>query len=214
MMMRRAIPIALALTAFLLVVSCASTPPQPPAPLPEAELAQAKQLKEKADRYSLGPLAQAEYTAAEADLKAGEAAYGTDNAASKVSLDKAIAGYQSVLDKAGPLYLGTIHDRAAAARKSADDLKASVAVKDDYAKALAVYDRAVAAKTAGDLEAATKDFEDARVQFEAVAKVAKEKRDKALAAGADVDKALEESAAKAAEAQAALEAEGLGGNGE
>ena len=44
--------------------------------------------------------------------------------------------------------------------------------------------------------------------------MAKEKRDKALAAGAEVDQALEASAAKAADAQAALEAEGLGGNGE
>jgi hypothetical protein len=212
--MRKVFPIVLAVAALLLVVSCASTPPQPPAPLPEAELAQAKQLKEKADRYNLGPLAQAEYTAAEAGLKTGEAAYGTDNAASKVSLDKAIAGYQSVLDKGGPLYLGTIHDRSAAAKKSADDLKASVAVKDDYAKAQVVYDRALAAKAAGDLEAATKDFEEARSLFEAVAKVATEKRARALAAGDDYDQALEDSAAKAAEAQAALEAEGLGGNGE
>ncbi len=212
--MRRALPIVLAVTAFLLAVSCASTPPVPPAPLPEAELAQAKQLKEKVDRYKLGPLAQVEYAAAEADLKAGEAAYGTDNAAAKASLDKAIAGYQSVIDKAGPLYLGTIQDRAASAKKSADDLKAAVAVKDDYAKAQAVYDRALSAKATGDLEAATKDFEEARALFEAATKVAKDKRDKALAAGADVDKALEESAAKAAEAQATLEAEGLGGSGE
>jgi hypothetical protein len=212
--MRRPLAIAFAVTALLLAVSCASTPPEPPAPLPEAELAQAKQLKEKADLYNLGPLAQAEYAAAEADLKAGEAAYGKDNAVAKASLDKAIAGYQSVLDKGGPLYLGSIHDRTAAAKKAADDLKASVAVKDDYAKAQAVYDRALAAKAAGDLATATKDFEDARVLFEAVAKVAKEKRDKALTASTDLDKALEDSAAKAAEAQAALEAEGLGGNGE
>ncbi len=212
--MRKALPIVLAVTAFLLAVSCASTPPEPPVPLPEAELAQAKQLKEKADLYKLGPLAQAEYTAAEADLKAGEAAYGKDNAVAKASLDKAIAGYQSVLDKGGSVYLGSLHDRAAAAKKSADDLKASVAVKDDYAKAQAVYDRALAAKSAGDLAAATKDYEEARALFEAATRVATEKRDKARAAGAEVDKALEDSAAKAAEAQAALEAEGLGGESE
>jgi hypothetical protein len=212
--MRKYLPVVLAVAALLLVVSCASTPPEPAAPLPETELAQAKQLKAKADLYNLGPLAQADYTAAEKGLKAGEDAYGTDNAASKVSLDLAIAGYQSVLDKGGPLYLGTIHERSAAAKKSADDLKASVAVKDDYAKALAVYDRALVAKAAGDLAAATKDFEESRALFEAVAKVASGKRAKALAAGDDYDQALEDSAAKAAEAQAALEAEGLGGNGE
>jgi tetratricopeptide (TPR) repeat protein len=208
--MRKALLIVLAAAALLMAVSCASTPPEKAVPLPETELAQAKQLKAKADLYNLGPLAQAEYTAAENDLKAGEDAYGKDNAASKASLDKAISGYQAVIAKGGPLYLGTISDRTAAAKKAADDLKASVAVKDDYAKAKAVYDRALAAKTAGDLEAATKDFEEARKMFEAVKAVAQEKRDKALAANTDAAKALEDSAAKAAEAQAALEAESFG----
>jgi hypothetical protein len=208
--MRKAFLIVLAAAALLMAMSCKSTPPVEPVPLPETELAKAKELKAKVDLYKLGPLAQAEYTVAENDMKAGEDAYGKDNAASKASLDKAITGYQAVIAKAGPLYLGTISDRTAAAKKAADDLKASVAVKDDYAKAQAVYDRALAAKTAGDLEAATKDFEEARKLFDAVAKVAQEKRDKALAAGKDAAKAGEDSAAKAAEAQAALEAESFG----
>ena len=208
--MRKALLIVLATAALLTVASCKSTPPEVAAPLPETELAKAKELKAKADLYNLGPLAQAEYNAAESDLKAGEAAYGKDNAASKASLDKAIAGYQAVIDKAGPLYLGTLNDKAAAAKKTADDLKASVAVKDDYAKAQAVYDRALKEKAAGDLAAATKDFEEARKLFEAVAKVAAEKRDKALAAGAEAAKAQADAEAAAAAAQKALESEGLG----
>jgi hypothetical protein len=208
--MRKALPIVLAGAVLLWAASCASTPPEEPVPLPETELAQAKELKAKVDLYNLGPLAQAEYTAAEKDLKAGEDAYGKDNAASKASLDKAISGYQAVIAKGGPLYLGTLSDRTAAAKKAADDLKASVAVKDDYAKAKAVYDRALAAKTAGDLGAATKDFEEARTLFEAVAKTAQEKRDKAQAAGSDLEQAMKDSAAAAAEAQAALEAETFG----
>jgi len=208
--MRKALLIVLATAALLMVASCKSTPPEVAAPLPETELAKAKELKAKADLYNLGPLAQAEYNAAESDLKAGEAAYGKDNAASKASLDKAIAGYQAVIDKAGPLYLGTLNDKAAAAKKTADDLKASVAVKDDYAKAQAVYDRALKEKAAGDLAAATKDFEEARKLFEAVAKVAAGKRDKALAASAEAAKAQADAEAAAAAAQKALESEGLG----
>jgi len=208
--MRKALLIVLATAALLMVASCKSTPPEVAAPLPETELAKAKELKAKADLYNLGPLAQAEYNAAESDLKAGEAAYGKDNAASKASLDKAIAGYQAVIDKAGPLYLGTLNDKAAAAKKTADDLKASVAVKDDYAKAQAVYDRALKEKAAGDLAAATKDFEEARKLFEAVAKVAAQKRDLALAAGAEAAKAQADAEAAAAAAQKALESEGLG----
>ena len=208
--MRKALLIVLATAALLMVVSCKSTPPEVAAPLPETELAKAKELKAKADLYKLGPLAQAEYNAAESDLKAGEAAYGKDNAASKASLDKAIAGYQAVIAKAGPLYLGTLNDKAAAAKKTADDLKASVAVKDDYAKAQAVYDRALKEKTAGDLESATKDFEEARKLFEAVAKVAAAKRDKALAASTDAAKAKADAEARAAEAQKALDSESFG----
>jgi hypothetical protein len=208
--MRKALLIVLAAAALLMAASCKSTPPETAVPLPESELAQAKQLKAKADQYSLGPLAQAEYNAAESDLKAGEAVYGKDNAASKASLDKAISGYQAVIAKAGPLYLGTLNDKAAAAKKTADDLKASVAVKDDYAKAQAAYDKALKEKAAGDLEGATKDFEDARKQFEAVAKVAGEKRDKALAANKAAAQAGQDSAAKAAEAQKALESESFG----
>jgi len=208
--MRKALLIVLATAALLMVASCKSTPPEVAAPLPETELAKAKELKAKADLYNLGPLAQAEYNAAESDLKAGEAVYGKDNAASKASLDKAIAGYQAVIDKAGPLYLGTLNDKAAAAKKSADDLKASVAVKDDYAKAQAVYDRALKEKAAGDLAAATKDFEEARKLFEALAKVAAEKRDLALAASAEAAKAQADAEAAAAAAQKALESEGLG----
>ena len=208
--MRKAFLIVLAGAALLMAASCKSTPPEVAVPLPETELAKAKELKAKADLYKLGPLAQAEYNAAESDLKAGEETYGKDNAASKASLDKAIAGYQAVIAKAGPLYLGTLHDKAAAAKAAADDLKSSVAVKDDYAKAKVVYDRAVAAKASGDLEAATKDYEEARKMFEAVTAVAQEKRDKAFAANADAAQALYESAAKAGEAQDALEAEHFG----
>jgi hypothetical protein len=208
--MRKTVLIVLAGVALLLAASCKSTPPQEAVPLPETELAKAKALKAEADTYNLGPLAQAEYTAAENDLKAGEAAYGTDNAASKVSLDKAISGYQAVISKGGAVYLGTLNDQASAAKMLADDLKASVAVKDDYAKAQAAYDKALAAKSAGDLEAATKDFEEARKLFEAVAMTATKKRDAARTANTAAAQAQTDAEAKAAAAQTALETETFG----
>ena len=63
--MRRIVPWAALLAALLLAVSCASTPPakppetpQPPekpaVAAPDAELAQAKSLQQKADKYGLG----------------------------------------------------------------------------------------------------------------------------------------------------------------
>jgi hypothetical protein len=208
--MRKTVLIVLAGVALLMAASCKSTPPEAAVPLPETELAKAKELKATADQYNLGQLAQAEYTAAENALKAGEAAYGTDNAASKESLDKAISGYEAVISKGGAVYLGTLNDQAAASKKLADDLKASVAVKDDYAKAQAAYDRALAAKSAGDLAAATKDFEEARSLFDAVAMTATKKRDAARTANTAAAQAQADAEAKAAAAQASLDAETFG----
>src|SRR5512135_1265522 len=110
--MKRLVPLAVLAGALVLVVSCASTPPQKPAepapeqpkeqpkeqpqaavPAPDAELAQAKELKQKVDDWGLGDYDPQEYDAANKALQAGEDAYGKDNAASKKSLDSAITGY-------------------------------------------------------------------------------------------------------------------------
>src|SRR5512136_1097412 len=66
--MRKALLIVLATVALLMAASCKSTPPVEPvqpvepakpvaAPLPESELAKAKDLKARVDLFKLGPLA-------------------------------------------------------------------------------------------------------------------------------------------------------------
>jgi hypothetical protein len=213
--MRRILFCAAAAGALFLVVSCASTPPQQPGPeqpvaaAPDAELAQAKALQQRVDAMGLGTYAPDDYAAANKDLQAGQDAYGKDNAASKKSLQAAIAGYNAVLAKGGPLYLATVQQQAEASKKSADDLKASVAVKDDYAAADDVYRRALREKGSGDIENAHKDFSQSRDDFDAVAKTAQQKKDAALQALQDAHQDRTASEKKAQDAEKSLKDEGF-----
>lgn len=228
--MKRLLPLAVMAGALFLVMSCASTPPQKPAePAPEqpkeqpkeqppaqpqaaapdAELAQAKDLKQKVDDWGLGDYAPDDYAAANKDLQAGEDSYGKDNAASKKSLDSAITGYNAVIAKGGPQYLAKGQSDAETSKKAADDLKASVAVKDDYAKAEETYQRAVKEKNALDIDAAAKDFSAARDEFDAVAKTAQQKKDAALQAMQSAQEEQSASQQKADDAEKALKDEGI-----
>jgi hypothetical protein len=217
--MRRIVPWAALLAALLLAVSCASTPPakppetpQPEKPAvaaPDAELAQAKSLQQKADKYGLGQYDAEDYAAATKDLKAGQDAYGKDNSAAKESLTKAIDEFNSVISKGGALYLAKLQAQTDASKKAADDLKASVAVKDQYAEANDVYQRALKEKDSGDIENAAADLTKARDLFDAVAALAQQKKDNATKALAGAQQTMTASEKKAADAQKTLKDEGF-----
>jgi hypothetical protein len=220
--MKKILILAVMGAAASLVISCASAPPAKPpeqpapapaVPDPQAERDQARSLQQKVDQYKLGTYDQADYQAAGTDLKAGEDAYGKDNAASKKSFLASIDEYNAVLTKGGPLFLADAQKATDASRKAADDLKASVAVKDDYAAADAVYQRALSEKGAGDIASASKDFADAGTQFDAVAKTAQQKKDAATAAikAAQQDQAASQQ--KANDAQKTLSDEGFSASG-
>jgi|GEM_PF-5408133 len=222
--MRKIVPWAALLAALLLAVSCAGTPParppetaqpataQPEKPAvaaPDAELAQAQSLQQKAEKYGLGEFDAEDYAAATKDLKAGQDAYGKDNAAAKESLTKAIGEFNSVITKGGPLYLAKLQAQTDASKKAADDLKASVAVKDQYAEANDVYQRALKEKDSGDIENAAADFTKARDMFDAVAALAQQKKDNATKALAGAQEGMTASEQKAADAQKTLKDEGF-----
>ncbi len=227
--MKKAIPWAVLAAALFLAVSCASTPPEKPkepvtpqvtvepqkpaVPAPEAELAKAKELKQRADKYSLGEYAPVEYAAAVKDLETGEAAYGKDNTASKQSLDRAIDGFNVVIRKGGGMLVDKIQEQSAASKKAADDIKANVAVKDEYATALEVYDRAIEEKAAGDLEQAGSDFAQAQDMFNAVYAQARDKRERALQVMKEAEQLQAESEQKAQEAETSLMDEGFSTEG-
>jgi hypothetical protein len=224
--MRRIIYLAAAAGALFLVISCASTPPQQPkqqapqpqavqptAAAPDAELAQAKGLQQRVDAIGLGTYDPDDYQAANKDLQAGQDSYGKDNTAARTSLQSAIAEYNAVLSKGGALYLAQAQQQAEASKKVADELKASVAVKDDYAAANDLYTKALSEKDAGDIEGAAKDFVQARDGFDAVSKVAQQKKDAAMQALQSAQQESTVSQQKAEDAQKALTDEGFTASG-
>jgi hypothetical protein len=228
--MRKIICFAAAAGALFLVVSCASAPPAPPpeqpkpqpqatqpekpaVAAPDAELAKAKGLQQRVDALGLGTFAPEDYAAANKDLQAGQDAYGKDNAASKSSLQAAISEYNAVLSKGGPLFLARSQEQTEASKKAADDLKAFVAVKDDYAKADGTYKQALQEKDAGDIENANRDFGQARDDFDFVAKAAQQKKDAALQALQSAQQDRTASEQKAQDAQKALKDEGFSASG-
>ena len=219
--MRKTLFLAAAAGALFLVVSCSSAPAPKPAPetptqpeqpavaAPDAELSQAKSLQQRVDAFGLGDYAPADYAAANKAMKAGQDSYGKDNAASKKSLQAAIAGYNAVITKGGPLYLAKLQAQTEASKKAADDLKASVAVKDDYAQANNGYKRALKEKDAGDIENASKDFMQSRDGFDEVTRIAQQKKDAAVQALQTARQDQAASQQKAKDADKALKDEGF-----
>jgi tetratricopeptide (TPR) repeat protein len=179
--MRKTLLLLVPAAALFLIVSCAS-PPETVEELPEApekEYAQAKELRQLIDDYDLDAASPAAYQAAEESYQKGEAAYGKDNAAAKTAFQEAIKGYQDVISDAFPQLVGRRQSEVDAVKQAADELKASVAVKDKYAAALSVYDQAKAAREAGNFEEALKLLDEAEELFEAVYSEAKAKKERA-----------------------------------
>jgi hypothetical protein len=220
---------------LLLVVSCASTPPQTPTPeptqpettqpetsqqpaaqpeqpavpAPEKERTQARALKDTIESYGLADYDSEDFQSASADLQAGEDSYGIDNAASKMSLDSAITGFNAVMTKGGPLLVAAVQGKTETAKTAADDLLAAVAVKDQYAQAVESYQRAVQEKEAGEVESAVKDFSLAADLFDSAATAAKQKKDMAIVALDAAQNELSSSEQKAADAEKSLQDEGI-----
>jgi hypothetical protein len=216
----RRILVLLLVAAVVLLASCATKPapeqpaqpaqpavqPKPPVAtvaLPEKEYAEAKSLKARVDQNGLGEFVPEDYKQAEARLQEGEAAYNKDNAKAKASLDQAIAAYNTVISKGFPLKTDKSRKDVEVVKANADGLKAPVAMKDDYAAALAKYNDALAAQKAGDYEKAIGLFAEAKPMFEQVVAKTQEKKATAEAAlqAAQNSQADSEQKAKDADAQ-------------
>ena len=103
---------------LLILGACASTPEtDTTVPAPEQELAEAKSLKSRVDKFGLGDYAAQAYAQAEQDLKDGEAAYNKDNTKAKASLDAAITGYNTVLSEGFTSWVGGKNKKVSSRKK-------------------------------------------------------------------------------------------------
>jgi tetratricopeptide (TPR) repeat protein len=193
-------------TVMLFAVSCATAPkkgtPKPEKQVgmpPETQYNQAKALRATIAKYGLSRYAQNEFDAAEIKFNEGEAAYKSDVELSRDSFEKAILGYKTVIDVGFPAYLDDKVAVVESIKKEADDILASVAVKDDYNSAKAVYDDALKSKNKGDYEKASGLLDKAKDQFQSVYDVTLAKKKKAEQNLAEANAMIEELEAAAAQ---------------
>jgi hypothetical protein len=182
-----------------LIFSCAGAPEKEPekvpekepeetvaaVPAPEEELAKAKKLRDLIVRFELDKIAVQEFNSADNNLKEGEAAYGKDNEAAKVSLEKAIEGYRAVIKAGFDKISKKRKDEIESVKREADELKASVALPEEYKVADETYRKALENEKAGDYEQALEGFDRSLVLFRDV-------RDRALEKKLRAEKALDE----------------------
>ncbi len=191
------------------VVQPAPQPPAAPAvAAPDKELAQARQSRERVLRFKLEQQSPQEFAAAEARLREGEAQMNKDNTAARTAIDAATAGYRKILqDGLTPLARKGRQD-VDTVRTNAGEIKAQVAMADQYAAAEAVYQKAVASDAGGDQEAAIDGYAQAREQFVKVYDETKAKKDRAERAVQDTRKGFVDAEARAKAAEDAQKAEG------
>lgn len=173
--------IGIAAAVLALLAACASAPE--PVPAPDEEYDQAKSLRSRIEEREFAQYAQSEYEAGESAFSAGETALeAEDNASAKSEFDAAIVSYQNVIRAGFRAIAGSRKQQADTEKVRADEIKADVAVADDYAAALEIYNQAVAAESAGDDETAAELYENAATLFLAVYEEAEAKRARALEA--------------------------------
>ncbi len=193
---------------MMLFLSCAGEPPTTPekepekepekpatvVPAPEDELARAKELRDLILQYNLDKIAAQEFASAENHFKEGESAYGKDNSAAKASLEDAIEGYTAVI-KAGYGELSKkLKNDVEAIKKEADDLKANVALPEEYKTADGAYKKALDREKAEEYEQALTGYSLAISLFRNV-------RDRSLEKKLRAEKSLEEAKAGIADVE-------------
>jgi tetratricopeptide (TPR) repeat protein len=159
------------ITCVLLFAACAS--------LPEKEYQQAQSSREIIAKHGLNTYYPDDYTQAEQNYSEGEKNYNKDNGKAKKEFDSANALYQKIIANAFPLQVDERKKSTDSSREKAVEIKADVAVKDDFAKADEAYQKALALSQEGKYEEALVQLDEAIVLFDAAYGNAKGKHDKA-----------------------------------
>jgi outer membrane protein assembly factor BamD (BamD/ComL family) len=203
---KKLLMLGIVVTAMIFFASCATAPKKGPEPeeraaskAPESDYREAKELRAKISQFGLARYAQDDYDKAEESFKTGESLYNKDNEKSQAALKVAIRGYKSVIEKGFPAYLDDKIYVVERIKKEAEDLKAPVAVKDEYKSAKAVYDDALKSKNKGDYENASGLLDEAKDQFQSVYDVTLAKKEKAEQNLAEANAMIEELEAAAAQ---------------
>jgi len=173
--------------------ACGIAPPTENLNMAKAAIAKAEEAK--ADRFAAD-----EYKAANDDLTAGQSKMvpkkNKKNKDAKKDFEDSQKQAEAAYVKAAPAYAGFNIDEAAKVRKSADEIKAAVAVKEQYEKAQALLAEAETARAAGNFEEAWTKAGQAKTLFDDVYKVTVEKKTAAEDAMKNADGAIKKAEEK------------------
>lgn len=128
-----------------------------------------------------------------------------DRAAGQDALEEAILRFNLVVQKGREMTVSTIKDKTDEAKRRSEDIKANVAVKDQYEAAQSLYAEGASQLAAKDYESAADSFDRAGAGFDEAYQAAAEKKAKADEAMKAAEEATAESQRKAEEADPLLQ---------
>jgi hypothetical protein len=168
-MKNRYINIFLLITAIFFLFSCISSP--------ETKYQSATKLREKVHKYSLQKYAEDEYKIAEQEYQEAKTLIDSKkNFKADKKLDNVNQKYQSVIEKGFPPCTEDKDKIVKEKKEKALEIKAEVAVKDQYVEAEQTYNEALDYKNNKEYEKAIDTLNIAEEQFIDIYNIAEEKK--------------------------------------
>jgi len=160
------------LVCSFFVISCES--------LPEAQLKRAVELRTRAMLYPVEKYAPQDFAEAEKQFEIGTNTFMNKKIKeAKTALESAITNYEKAWTTAMSSFTGETKATVEGMIKSADDIKASVSMAEEYAKVQQLFKDALQAIQASDFEKAAELLASAHDGFSQIVKTVSEKRLKA-----------------------------------
>ena len=176
--------------AAVAVLAACRTVPDPIAP-PDEAYDTAKILRAQIVEFGLAQHARAEFDAGENHFVTAEAAYSAEEyATAGEEFELAIDNYTIVIRDGFRAVAVASRERATAEKVRADEVRAHVAVPDEYRQALEVYNEAGRAIEAGDNQGAAELYDNSAVLFTRAWELALERRRQAEEAIERVDRRI------------------------
>jgi hypothetical protein len=147
-------------------------------------------------------LADTKYQAEDGFWASGDEA---DRASGTDALDEAILRFNLVVQKGREMSVTTVKVKTDDAKQRSEEIKADVAVKDQYAAAMELYNEGASQLAAKEYESAAEAYDRSASAFEEAYQAAAEKRAKAEEAMRAADEATAASQRKAEEADPLLQ---------
>lgn len=180
------------LSPLFLLISCLTSP--------ETQYQEIGKLRAVVRKYKLEKYAKAENDLAEKNYSESRTLIdGKKNFKADKTLKEANKYFKIIIEKGLPPYTEERNTLTKEQKKSAEDIKANVAVKEQFAEAEKTYNEALTFQGKKEYEKAIETYEKAESQFKQVYGTAREKRDKtekSINSTEDIKKELEKNASE------------------